>query len=740
MQSFHPENPLIVQGDQTILVEVASPRYGDARDALIRFAELLKAPEHVHTYRISPLSIWNACAAGMSVEEMLAALTEYAKYAVPPHVLHEVRDYASRYGRVKLLQGERGLTLAAGDAAIAEEIARGKHTAHLLHGRLSATEFEIAPHLRGELKQALIKIGYPAEDLAGYVEGEALRFDVREIARSGPRFALRDYQIEAANAFHAGGSASGGSGVVVLPCGAGKTIVGIACMARLQCSTLILTTSTTAVRQWISEVLDKTTLEPGDVAEYTGAAKEIRPVTIATYQIMTTRDRKDADFRQMALFDERNWGLIVYDEVHLLPAPVFRATASLQARRRLGLTATLVREDGREDDVFALIGPKKADVPWKVLEHQGWIATAACTEVRVPLPEELRLPYAIADPRDKHRLAAENPLKAGVVEEILEKHPGEQILIIGTYLDQLKSLAGGTGITVADRRYSAMGARQDLRRVSGGPHPRAGVLQDRQFRGRSAGRRGRNSDFGRLRVASGRGAAAGTHSAAEERKQSGAFLYRCHARYRGAGLRAEAAVVSVRARLRLFHRGSRRRETPRHRMRSLDVNWAEFIEALSAYRRLSVPAREQFIRNGPYSAPIRSDLLRESVREYQDAGLFSFTATGRTLVLAPAFRGLAKALRAMHRSRIDVKPGAESLDAYLADNFTREEWIALHGEDAYWHRSRNGLYPKIASVSWVEEFLRSGPRAFDAQRSLPLAPDPGGKSAQVANGKRSSVW
>ncbi len=442
MQSFRPENPLIVQGDQTILVEVASPRYADARDALIRFAELLKAPEHVHTYRISPLSIWNACASGMTIEEMLASLTEYAKYPVPPHVLHEVRDYASRYGRVKLLRTERGLALAADHAAIAEEIARGKHTAHLLHGRSSATEFEIAPHLRGELKQALIKIGYPAEDLAGYIEGEALRFDVRGVTRSGVRFALRDYQVEAAAAFHAGGAASGGSGVVVLPCGAGKTIVGIACMARLQCSTLILTTSTTAVRQWISELLDKTTLEPGDVAEYTGAAKEIRPVTIATYQIMTTRAQRDAEFRHLALFDERNWGLIVYDEVHLLPAPVFRATASLQARRRLGLTATLVREDGREDDVFALIGPKKADVPWKVLENQGWIATAACTEVRVPLPEELRLPYAIADPRDKHRLAAENPLKAAVVEEILEKHPGEQILIIGTYLDQLKTLAG----------------------------------------------------------------------------------------------------------------------------------------------------------------------------------------------------------------------------------------------------------------------------------------------------------
>ena len=446
MQPFRPENPLIVQGDQTILVEVASPRYAEARDALIRFAELMKAPEHVHTYRISPLSIWNARAAGVPVEQMAETLTEYSKYAVPPHVLHEIHDYAARYGRVKLFRDERGLVLSTSDLPIAEEIARNKHSAHLLRARLSNTEFEIGPHVRGDLKQALIKIGYPAEDLAGYVEGEALHFTVRETTRGELPFALREYQTEAAGAFHDEGSARGGSGVIVLPCGAGKTIVGIGCMAQLQCSTLILTTSTTAVRQWIEELLDKTTLRADDIAEYSGATKQIRPVTIATYQIMTTRERKDAEFRHMGLFDERNWGLIIYDEVHLLPAPVFRATASLQARRRLGLTATLVREDGREDDVFALIGPKKADVPWKVLENQGWIATATCTEVRVPLPEDLRLPYAIAEQRDKHRIAAENPLKNTVVTDILKRHPEEQVLIIGMYLDQLKKVAGGQGL------------------------------------------------------------------------------------------------------------------------------------------------------------------------------------------------------------------------------------------------------------------------------------------------------
>jgi DNA excision repair protein ERCC-3 len=446
MQPFRPENPLIVQGDQTILVEVASPRYAEARDALIRFAELMKAPEHVHTYRISPLSIWNACAAGVPVEQMAETLTEYSKYAVPAHVLHEIHDYAARYGRVKLFRDDRGLVLSTSDLPIAEEIARNKHSAHLLRARLSETEFEIGPHVRGDLKQALIKIGYPAEDLAGYVEGEALHFTVRETTRGELPFALREYQTEAAGAFHSEGTARGGSGVIVLPCGAGKTIVGIVCMAQLQCSTLILTTSTTAVRQWIEELLDKTTLRADDIAEYSGATKQIRPVTIATYQIMTTRERKDAEFRHMGLFDERNWGLIIYDEVHLLPAPVFRATASLQARRRLGLTATLVREDGREDDVFALIGPKKADVPWKVLENQGWIATATCTEVRVPLPEDLRLPYAIAEQRDKHRIAAENPLKNTVVTDILKRHPEEQVLIIGMYLDQLKKVAGGQGL------------------------------------------------------------------------------------------------------------------------------------------------------------------------------------------------------------------------------------------------------------------------------------------------------
>jgi len=448
MTGYHTDNPLIVQGDHTILVEVASPRYTDARDQLVRFAELVKAPEHVHTYRVTPLSVWNACAAGVSAAEIIAALQEFSKYPVPAHVAVEIRDFASRYGRMRLLRDDRGLILQANDSPLAEEVSRSKHVAPLLQERLSALEFRVAPAARGEIKQALVKIGFPAEDVAGYTTGEALSFSLRDTTLGGESFGLRPYQQDAADAFHASGSDRGGSGVIALPCGAGKTIVGMACMAALQSSTLILTTSVTAVRQWMRELLDKTTLLDYQVGEYSGLVKDVQPVTVSTYQIMTWRGRTDSDFPHLALFDRRNWGLIIYDEVHLLPAPIFRITAGLQARRRLGLTATLVREDGREDDVFALIGPKKADVPWKVLENQGWIATANCTEVRLPMPEELRMPYAVADARAKFRIASENPLKIVSVREILARHPDEPALLIGMYLDQLKALAEPLGLPV----------------------------------------------------------------------------------------------------------------------------------------------------------------------------------------------------------------------------------------------------------------------------------------------------
>ncbi|HZG41651.1 MAG TPA: DNA repair helicase XPB, partial [Longimicrobium sp.] len=398
----------------------------------------------------------------VAADDITATLSDLSKYPVPGHVETSVRDLASRYGRLTLCREGDGLVLRAPDEPLAEEVSRQRRVAPLLAERLSATSFRVAPDLRGRLKQELVKVGYPAEDLAGYTPGEPLAIGLRPVTRAGAEFGLREYQQDAAAAFHAAGTARGGSGVVVLPCGAGKTIVGMAAMARVGASTLILTTSVTSVRQWIRELLDKTSLHEDQVGEYSGGSKEVRPVTVATYQILTHRTGKEADFTHLKLFDERDWGLIVYDEVHLLPAPVFQVTAGLQARRRLGLTATLVREDGHEDDVFALIGPKKADVPWKVLEGQGWIATATCTEVRVPLSGELRMRYALAEQRDKFRVASENPAKADVVRAILNRHAGEPALVIGMYLDQLKEIArdldvpiltGSTGQAKRDRIY-----------------------------------------------------------------------------------------------------------------------------------------------------------------------------------------------------------------------------------------------------------------------------------------------
>jgi DNA excision repair protein ERCC-3 len=458
---YRPENPLIVQGDQTVLAEVGSPRFAEARDRIAPFAELVKSPEHVHTYRITPLSVWNACAAGTPPDEIVGALREYAKYPVPAIVEASIRDAATRYGRLRMVRGPEGIVLQADEPELAELVWRIRGVTPHLGPRVSATAFAVPQAERGRLKQALVKAGWPAEDLAGYTAGEPLPIALREATRAGEPFGLRAYQADAAAAFHAGGSERGGSGVVVLPCGAGKTVVGMECMARVGSSTLVLTTSVTAVRQWIGELLDKTTLHEDQVGEYSGQVKEVRPVTVATYQVLTHRDRADAPFRHLELFDSRDWGLIVYDEVHLLPAPVFQVTAGLQARRRLGLTATLVREDGHEDDVFALIGPKKADVPWKELEGQGWIAKAECTEVRVPLPKSLRMPYAVAEARQKFRIASENPEKLALVRRILARHPGEPALVIGMYVEQIEWMARELGIpvltgTTGQRRRDAL--------------------------------------------------------------------------------------------------------------------------------------------------------------------------------------------------------------------------------------------------------------------------------------------
>jgi len=440
------ENPLIVQSDLTVLVEVDSPGYSEGRDALARFAELVKSPEHVHTYRITPLSIWNARAAGVTTEWIREKLRGLSKYDVPRHVEIEIAEYAARYGRLKLMRDHRGLVLSISSPALAEELVRHQTVVSLLGRRIEPQEFLVEPSERGRLKQALIKVGYPVEDLAGYLAGEQLEIILRQETRGGLRFRLRDYQREAAEIFYAAGTSRGGSAVIVLPCGAGKTIVGLACMALLQTSTVVLTTSVTAARQWIAELIDKTTVPEEAIGEYSGHRKDIRPVTIATYNILTWRADKAGRFEHLELFDEREWGLIVYDEVHLLPAPVFQVTAGLQARRRLGLTATLVREDGREDDVFALIGPKKVDMPWKELERQGWIASARCHEVRVAMPETMRMDYAVASPRDRFRIASENPLKKDIVRQILAYHPEAQTLIIGMYVEQLRELADEIGI------------------------------------------------------------------------------------------------------------------------------------------------------------------------------------------------------------------------------------------------------------------------------------------------------
>jgi DNA excision repair protein ERCC-3 len=424
------DGPLIVQSDKTLLLEVDHPLSGEARAAIAPFAELERSPEHVHTYRLTPLGLWNARAAGHDAEQVVDALVRYSRYAVPHGLLVDVADTMDRYGRLQIAKHPaHGLVLVSLDRAVLEEVLRHKKIAPMLGLRIDPDTVAVHPSERGRLKQALLKIGWPADDLAGYVDGEA-----HAIALDQTDWVLRDYQQQAVDMFW-----EGGSGVVVLPCGAGKTLVGAAAMARASATTLILVTNTVAGRQWKRELIARTSLTEEEIGEYSGERKEIRPVTIATYQIMTTR--RQGEYRHLELFDSRDWGLIIYDEVHLLPAPIFRLTADLQSRRRLGLTATLIREDGREGDVFSLIGPKRYDAPWKDIENQGWIAPADCTEVRVTLTDAERMTYATAEPEDRYRLAACARTKLPVIRTIVENHPNDQILVIGAYLDQLDDVA-----------------------------------------------------------------------------------------------------------------------------------------------------------------------------------------------------------------------------------------------------------------------------------------------------------
>ena len=428
------DGPLIVQSDKTLLLEVDHPMAAEARGAIAPFAELERSPEHVHTYRLTPLGLWNARAAGHDAEQVVDALVRYSRYPVPHALLVDVADTMDRYGRLQLIKHPtHGLCLVSLDRAVLEEVLRQRKINPMLGQRIDEDTVLVHPSERGRLKQALLKVGWPAEDLAGYVDGEA-----HPIALDETNWHLRDYQHQAAQMFW-----EGGSGVVVLPCGAGKTLVGAAAMAQASATTLILVTNTVAGRQWRRELLARTSLTDEEIGEYSGEKKEIRPVTIATYQVMTTRRR--GEYRHLELFDSRDWGLIIYDEVHLLPAPIFRLTADLQSRRRLGLTATLIREDGREGDVFSLIGPKRYDAPWKDIENQGWIAPADCTEVRVTLTDAERMAYATAEAEDRYRIAATARTKLPVIESIVSRHPNEQILVIGAYLDQLDDVADHLG-------------------------------------------------------------------------------------------------------------------------------------------------------------------------------------------------------------------------------------------------------------------------------------------------------
>ena len=447
------DGPLIVQSDKTLLLEVGHPAADDARRAIAPFAELERAPEHIHTYRITPLALWNARAAGHDAEQVVDILLTYSRYAVPHALLVDIADTMDRYGRLTIAKHPaHGLVLSTTDRPVLEEVLRSKKIAPLVGARIDDDTVAVHPSERGHLKQVLLTLGWPAEDQAGYVDGEAHSIALREDG-----WHLRDYQRDAVEGFWAGGS-----GVVVLPCGAGKTIVGAAAMARAQATTLILVTNTVSARQWKAELLARTTLTEDEIGEYSGARKEIRPVTIATYQVMTTK-RKGV-FPHLEVFDTRDWGLIIYDEVHLLPAPIFRFTADIQSRRRLGLTATLIREDGREGDVFTLIGPKRYDAPWKEVEAQGWIAPAECVEIRVTLPDDERLVYATAEPDDRYRLAATSPQKTHLVEHLIERHATEQVLVIGQYLDQLAEIAehvgaptitGETGVKERERLFEA---------------------------------------------------------------------------------------------------------------------------------------------------------------------------------------------------------------------------------------------------------------------------------------------
>ena len=462
------ENPLIVQGDRSLLLDVHAPLAEECRNALIPFAELEKSPEHLHTYRLTPLSLWNAASAGFSADDAAAVLQKYARYDVPQSVIAWIKETASRFGKITLLAGpdievpvkegstekiiEHYLYLKADSLPVYKEIFANHSVKKLLTASSdsNAPEHSFLIHLtdRGTIKQLLLQAGWPVKDQVALTDGEPLDVSLRQITAAGQPLQIREYQTGAARALVGDKGPGTGFGTIVLPCGAGKTIVGMTIMDMLKTSTLIITTNISAVHQWIDELLDKTNLTRDQIAEYSGESKTIKQVTVATYQVLTWRPDKEGPYPHFSIFHERPWGLIIYDEVHMLPAPVFRVVADLQAVRRVGLTATLVREDGCEGYVFSLVGPKRYDVPWKELERDRWIATAECVEVRIDLPAYQEIDYAVAGTREKHKIASMNPEKLPVVSQIIKKFPDDKILVIGQYLQQLDEIVKDLGCPI----------------------------------------------------------------------------------------------------------------------------------------------------------------------------------------------------------------------------------------------------------------------------------------------------
>ena len=467
------DKPLIIQSDLSMMLDVHSPAAPQARNDLIAFAELIKSPEHVHTYALSAISLWNAAAAGIQVEEVLARLHRWSRFAIPETVEFHIRELGSRFGQIQLhpiAEDEDHWLLTIAQNRYEREILAQKRIANMLQPHPQG--YLVPRYQRGELKLQLIKMNFPVDDRIPLKRGDPVPVHFRPISLREVPFVLRDYQRLAADAVLGDGGPGTGYGTIVLPCGSGKTIVGMEILTRLSTRTLILTTNVAAVHQWISEISDKLDIDPSQIGEYSGVRKEIRPITVCTYQVLTWRPDKESEFPHMRILREGNWGLIIYDEVHMLPAPVFKVTAELQAIYRVGLTATLIREDHREDEVFSLVGPKRYDVPWSELESQGWIAEAECTEIRVPLPRELEIPYAIANKREKYRVASENPRKIQIVRDLIENHPQDYILVIGQYLEQLKTIARElqapliTGSTANAKRDELYGAfREGKQRI-----------------------------------------------------------------------------------------------------------------------------------------------------------------------------------------------------------------------------------------------------------------------------------